>query len=192
MTARVWGPDKKYVYIINNFLNNVDLLRGNKIIESTPKMPWRDNPGVSIVQQQHIDAHLYIVEMAKAVTEKIKECFQINDELFIIDTQMGTWLTDSTTSGDHYDTYGMEYVEFSSILYLSSEYDGGEIEFPELGIKYKPKAGDLIVFPSHGYLHNVLPVTGGVRSTIVGFYTAISPWEWSENFPAPHVDKSTT
>lgn len=71
----------------------------------------------------------------------------------------------------------------SSILYFNSsvtsahdikdyEYVGGEIEFPYLGIKYSPKAGDLLIFPSN-YLatHEVKECYHGSRYAYVGYYS---------------------
>ena len=71
----------------------------------------------------------------------------------------------------------------SSIMYFNSsvesaydikqnEYVGGEIEFPYLGVKYSPKAGDLLIFPSN-YLatHEVKQCFHGSRYAYVGYYS---------------------
>lgn len=39
--------------------------------------------------------------------------------------------------------------KYSCILYLNTV-DSGTLEFPELGFSYRPKAGDLVIFPSMG------------------------------------------
>ena len=82
---------------------------------------------------------------------------------------------------------------------LNDDYEGGEIEFPRFNLKYKPKANELLLFPSgyeggefvmfddyvielkQGdvlmfpsvflYPHRVNPVTKGVRDTFVS-------WVW--------------
>lgn len=68
------------------------------------------------------------------------------------------------------------------IIYLNSsvdskedikgnEYLGGEIEFVYAGIKYKPKAGDVLMFPSN-YLgtHEIHKCSHGSRYAYIGYY----------------------
>jgi len=55
----------------------------------------------------------------------------------------------------------------SSILYLNSDFDGGEIVFEQHGPTIiKPRRGLLLLFPSdQHHIHEVRPVTGGYRYT---------------------------
>lgn len=54
------------------------------------------------------------------------------------------------------------------LAYLNDNYEGGEIEFPDFGIKIKPKKNTVIAFPSYyEFQHRVLPVTSGERFTLV-------------------------
>jgi hypothetical protein len=41
------------------------------------------------------------------------------------------------------------HFKYSCIMYLNTV-DSGDLEFPELGFSYRPKAGDLVIFPSLG------------------------------------------
>jgi len=50
------------------------------------------------------------------------------------------------------------------IIYLNDDYEGGEISYPEYFLKYKPKAGDLIVHCVE-VPHGVLLVKSGIRYT---------------------------
>lgn len=53
------------------------------------------------------------------------------------------------------------------LAYLNDDYDGGELEFPDFGIKIKPKRNMVITFPSYyEFQHKVNPVTLGKRYTI--------------------------
>lgn len=56
----------------------------------------------------------------------------------------------------------------SAIVYLNDDYDGGEVEFVNFGIKIKPKSGMLLIFPSnYAYRHIAHPVTSGTKYAIV-------------------------
>lgn len=62
--------------------------------------------------------------------------------------------------------------EYSSILYLNDEYEGGELYFEELDLLIKPKANQLVFFPSGSeFRHEVKPVLSGDRYTLASFYT---------------------
>jgi hypothetical protein len=56
----------------------------------------------------------------------------------------------------------------SCIAYLNDDYEGGEIEFINFGVKIKPQAGMLIIFPSNfAYRHIAHPVTSGIKYNLV-------------------------
>jgi predicted 2-oxoglutarate/Fe(II)-dependent dioxygenase YbiX len=56
----------------------------------------------------------------------------------------------------------------SAILYLNDDYEGGEVEFVNFGIKIKPKSGMLLLFPSnYPYKHIAHPVKSGTKYAIV-------------------------
>jgi hypothetical protein len=61
---------------------------------------------------------------------------------------------------DHRDE---DYIEdngvYTCIIYMNSEFTGGEVGFTEHGVEIKPIAGDVLMFPSY-YIHYGLPVMG--------------------------------
>ena len=60
--------------------------------------------------------------------------------------------------------------DVSFLFYLNSEFGGGELEFPELGLTIKPQKGMMIAFPSYKeFEHKVHPVTWGHRYTLVSW-----------------------
>jgi hypothetical protein len=57
--------------------------------------------------------------------------------------------------------------DYSSVLYLNDDYEGGELFFPEFDLTIKPKLGDLVTFPTNSmYIHAVKEVKHGTRYTI--------------------------
>ena len=68
----------------------------------------------------------------------------------------------------HYDSGTQMGRIISALVYLNDDYEGGELEFPSFGIKIKPKAGMLILFPSNfAYRHIAHPVKSGTKYALV-------------------------
>jgi len=74
--------------------------------------------------------------------------------------------------------------DFSAILYLNEEFQGGDLVFVQQKYVVKPRAGTLVFFPSdHRYIHAALPVTAGMRFALVTWGAAVgSP----RPFPMPY------
>lgn len=61
--------------------------------------------------------------------------------------------------------------QLSALLYLNDDYQGGELVFPRQCLKYKPKAGEVLMFPSNFcYPHESLPVIEGTKYAIVTWF----------------------
>lgn len=72
---------------------------------------------------------------------------------------------------NHYDDSKVFPRTVSMSFYLNEDYEGGEIEFPRFGLKIKPRANQMVLFPSnYVYNHSVLPVTSGLRYAVVGWW----------------------
>ena len=54
---------------------------------------------------------------------------------------------------------------------LNDDYEGGNLEFKEFGLNLALEAGDIVIFCSgFPYMHQVLPVTNGIRYAVVKWY----------------------
>lgn len=74
--------------------------------------------------------------------------------------------------GQHFDRHvdhGFSYnCTVSLVGWPNDDYEGGELEFDMWGIRLKPAAGDLVIFPSnYMYPHKSLPVTSGTKYSLV-------------------------
>lgn len=68
----------------------------------------------------------------------------------------------------HADGFTTDGRCVSAIVYLNDEYEGGEVEFVNFGIKIKPEPGMLLLFPSnYAYRHIAHPVKSGTKYAIV-------------------------
>lgn len=71
---------------------------------------------------------------------------------------------------EHVDDHQDFPRRMSYVYYLNDNYTGGEIVFPRFDITFKPKANQMIVFPSNFmYRHSVSPVTEGERYAVVSW-----------------------
>jgi hypothetical protein len=76
-------------------------------------------------------------------------------------------------SGTHFNIHadhGPAYnCTVSAVIYINDDYEGGDIKFPRLdNLVYKPKVGDIAVFPSNYiYEHASLPMVSGTKYCVV-------------------------
>ena len=69
---------------------------------------------------------------------------------------------------NHFDDSVQHHRRISIVYYLNDDYVGGEITFNRFGLTYKPKANDLLIFPSsYVYTHSVAEVAEGTRYALV-------------------------
>ena len=86
--------------------------------------------------------------------------------------EQGDWVANHTPHRD-----------VSAISYLNDEFDGGEIFFAREQLTVKPRRGLLLVFPSDAdHVHEVLPVSSGVRYTMPIWFTKQQRFELAD-FP---------
>jgi hypothetical protein len=99
----------------------------------------------------------YIPNRPSFYSIKLQEIGQVHDEHSDNDP--------STIRGE-----GRESIVMSSIISLSSDYEGGFLEFPEYNISIKLGSGDCVFFPSHGHWHSVSEVFAGERYSLMHFW----------------------
>ena len=78
-------------------------------------------------------------------------------------------------------SHGWSYIcTVSLVAYLNDDYEGGELNFGKLGISFKPKAGDLYIFPStYLFSHRAMPVSSGLK------YSVVTMLDYNENAHTP-------
>lgn len=79
------------------------------------------------------------------------------------------------SDADHYCHEASQFYrfidrDFSMLIYLNDEYEGGELFFKGLNYRYQPKQGDLVIFPSnHVFSHESLPIERGNKYALVSW-----------------------
>jgi hypothetical protein len=81
------------------------------------------------------------------------------------DTNMGMSLHRDDGYGLAADQVG---IKWGIVIYLNDEYEGGKIDYPDLGIAFKPKVGSMLIHRGD-IPHQVQVVTSGCRYYITGF-----------------------
>jgi predicted 2-oxoglutarate/Fe(II)-dependent dioxygenase YbiX len=74
--------------------------------------------------------------------------------------------------------------DYSALVYLNSDFDGGELYFPRLDFRFKPKQGMLASFPSnYRYEHAAEPITAGMRYALVSWAAILGTPRVKDNAP---------
>jgi hypothetical protein len=67
------------------------------------------------------------------------------------------------------------HYDIAGLFYINDDYEGGELYFPNQGIKFKPKAGAAYFFPGDkNYIHGVSEIISGIRYTVPFFWTILA------------------
>lgn len=112
-------------------------------------------------------------ETAYAAVTWYKEHFGIYDDIYESESEPLSLLRYQFGEkyGAHYDGATRSKRSVSPIMYLNDDYEGGELEFVHHGVKIKPKAGSLYLFPAnYAYTHIAHPVTSGTKYAMVTFF----------------------
>lgn len=150
------------IYEIENFITDEENDQIFKIIQSLSEEDWfvdRDDyttPGFWFGKSMFFEASPPL--LIQDINRRIDSLFMFSSGMSNItcinryskDESMGRHRDNHTKDGDIYSAYGV-------VLYYNDNYIGGEIEYPDLDIKIKPKAKSLIVH-SGDILHGTCPV----------------------------------
>jgi len=143
----------------------------------------RSNEGLFLPPANHVsdDAReSAFVDITKIIDSHFHECIADYTARFA-----GTIGSYSSNNGYNVLKYhqGQEYVphtddspntprRLSGLAYLNDNYEGGELNFTRLNLRYYPMAGDIVLFPSGmPYEHAAMPVTEGIKYAVVGWWS---------------------
>lgn len=176
------------IVVNNSELSKEDCEFGIKLIDffdgKNELLPFKDNPLVKIAPETQ-----EVIQLIKKYSDIVNELQRENNgfvpELYTVESYLSLW-TEGTFAAAHIDSHaGYEFLQFSAILYLNDEYEGGEIYFPHQDFLYKPKAGDIVMFPCGGteYPHEVREVTKGRRYTIPMWHSMVKEVRFPKLYP---------
>ena len=162
------------IKIINNFISTEDLDIFNKeihILRSNNLIKRSKFCGRIMTENVNIPSLLPLFKKYnKKIIDTQKTLFSITKNISAVEVFVSIFEPGDYIS-DHIDSDGsFSFFEYASVMYLN-DFESGEICFPLLNFKYKPLAGDLILFPCNGKksLHNTL-TSKNERITIASWY----------------------
>jgi hypothetical protein len=106
--------------------------------------------------QSRLDLTL-LADMEGTIREYFDQAIQATKDSFEVDPAADLfvcsfWLAKqypgaSVPAHDDVEELNTQF-DYSAVLYLNTLADSGDLEFADLGYKYRPAAGDLVIFPS--------------------------------------------
>jgi predicted 2-oxoglutarate/Fe(II)-dependent dioxygenase YbiX len=186
------------IYIIENYISNssANLITKvfNKDLSDTPNYQIKGGPslkpedgykyqcGNPIIKYKNENQHDIAVDLLTMVCSSMSNTISnfINKQMDI-KTMFYSLMLEGSENNLHTDNYheinNVESIrknskdDWSGLLYLNDEYEGGTLEFPEENFYIKPNPGTFIFFQgSHNLPHRVSKVTKGQRNVIVSFF----------------------
>jgi hypothetical protein len=156
---------------IDNFITEEDAnILINEIKSPSEVNPYPDyyknrNGGTAFPYNNSV---MFILKKYAKLANKVqKEFFNLDTDV-IITKSFGSGWTPGTSGNPHIDAIEKEpFIEYSTVIYLNDDYEGGEIYFPKQGFSQKAKKYSALFFPGNDYqyIHGVKEITSGNRYT---------------------------
>lgn len=86
----------------------------------------------------------------------------------------GMWINRVDSNSNHNDDFHRDISKFSSITFLTNDFEGGKLEYWDIKnnvpVSIKLNTFSTLIFEGSKYPHRVLPVSSGVRYSLVSFW----------------------
>lgn len=172
------GPD---IYLFENFLNEKENTDMFNLIKSVDEIHWHK------VASAENSIFTLVTEVVEPLIIKIADICpkQLDPVYSSIVNRLGVGIT----YGEHKDTNNSQemlnlanqyqegddfvignYPTYGIVYYFNDDYKEGAIYYPELNIRHKPKARDLVIHGA-GILHGTEPPIDGTRYSYTAAFT---------------------
>lgn len=164
----------KNAIIVSNCLNDTE-----KIIESLNSKVWDEHyrqngllfghrTYINHKEPEYLEIHEAMTGAADiflSATKRNLSDYEYNNSCYYV----FKWITPMLAMDHHIDRWeadGQPVIpDVSLVMYLTDDFEGGDLIFKEYNTTVKPKAGDIAIFNSDVF-HGVSEVLGGRRMTI--------------------------
>lgn len=157
------GSNPNNVKIFNNYLskeeckNIIGLIGDTETSNNRPLKP--DNSGKPTLSLLYYDSLDYSEKYIPQIQELVEKEYGV--KLKPRNSRFAQWVHNNSPMVPIDDLGHKDSNHLAGWVYLNDDYEGGELSFIHQGVSFKPKAGDLILFPGNiHYWYHVAPANG--------------------------------
>jgi predicted 2-oxoglutarate/Fe(II)-dependent dioxygenase YbiX len=177
---------KEPFILVPGLLNEETIVRLREYLDSVPHPAGKVGDRVDHAQKIRYDIRVRDKSLLtyldnnifNVIQQTVREYFE-KEIVYREEWKLGYYKgSDNGFYRPHRDTQGLPtHREVSIVIAASdpSEYEGGELHFPELNREFKLEKGQAILFDSNT-LHGVQPVTAGERIVLISFSFTEDSW----------------
>jgi alkanesulfonate monooxygenase SsuD/methylene tetrahydromethanopterin reductase-like flavin-dependent oxidoreductase (luciferase family) len=157
------GNNPNNVKIFSNYLskeecnNIIELIKGTETSNNRPLQPdSTGKPTLSLLYYDSLDYSERYIPQIKSLVEE-----EYGVKLKPRNSRFAEWVHNNSPVIPIDDLGHKDSNHLAGWVYLNDDYDGGELSFIHQGVSFKPKAGDLVLFPGNiHYWYHVAPANG--------------------------------
>jgi predicted 2-oxoglutarate/Fe(II)-dependent dioxygenase YbiX len=154
--AKEWAPSYIGEGVIDTSVRNVNTIQLSYPSETNTELRKAIDSELFSCAGEAIKKYNELFPHAKIVEDSGYELLRYNVGQFYI---------------EHTDSFNARPRSVSCSFMLNDDYEGGEFAFFNRELKLKPKKGSVLMFPSNFmYPHEIMPVTQGVRYSIITWF----------------------
>lgn len=173
---------KQSIFVVENFLSNELFTKFSTFAKASNMYELNENETFWSKKVIHLqDVTLFSKQSkqyANLVKNKIKKLFKLKQEIYpdllcitkwLFNTSHGLHAPSQNLDGTPNDLY---WRDFGAILFLNSDYMGGQIHFPKQNMVLTPKENTLLIYPGTAeFCHEKRSITKNTRYIIDSFWT---------------------
>lgn len=157
------GNSPNNVKIFNNYLskeeceNIIEMINNTETSNNRPLQP--DASGKPTLSLLYYDSLTYSEKYIPGIQSLVEKEYGV--KLKARNSRFAQWVHNNSPIVPIDDLGHKDSNHLAGWVYLNDEYEGGELSFINQGVSFKPKAGDLILFPGNiHYWYHVAPTNG--------------------------------
>jgi alkanesulfonate monooxygenase SsuD/methylene tetrahydromethanopterin reductase-like flavin-dependent oxidoreductase (luciferase family) len=157
------GSDPKNIKVFNNYLSKEECDNIIGLIDSTETSNNRrlqnDDAGWPAISLLYYDSLTYSEKYIPQIQALLEKEYGV--KLKARNSRFAQWVHNDSKSIPINDMGRKDSNHLAGWVYLNDNYDGGELSFINQNLSFKPKAGDLVLYPGNvHYWHDVAPAHG--------------------------------
>jgi hypothetical protein len=157
------GSSPSNIKVFDNYLSKeeCDHILGliNNTETSNNRRLQNDNAGWPSLSLLYYDSLTYSEKYIPGIQSTLEKEFGV--KLKPRNSRFAQWVHKDSTQIAIDDMGHKDSNHLAGWVYLNDDYEGGELSFINQGLSFKPKVGDLVLFPGNpNYWYNIAPANG--------------------------------